>query len=57
LFRVKANQPTLYEGIALLFADPVSPLATVRQRDRHGDRSYNQKVCKRFGGNLLVGYQ
>lgn len=38
MFRVKANQPTLYEGIALLFADPVSPLATVRQRDRHGDR-------------------
>jgi predicted transposase YbfD/YdcC len=44
VLRVKANQPTLYdlhdrhEGIALLFADPVSPLATARQRDRHGDR-------------------
>jgi predicted transposase YbfD/YdcC len=35
---VKANQPTLYEGIELLFAAPVSPLTTVRQRDRHGNR-------------------
>ena len=38
LLRVKANQPMLYEGIALLVAEPVSPLASVRQRDRHGDR-------------------
>jgi predicted transposase YbfD/YdcC len=35
---VKQNQPTLYHGIELLFAVPVSPLATVRQRDRHGNR-------------------
>jgi len=38
VFRVKENQPTLYEGIALLFAAPVSPIVTVQQRDRHGDR-------------------
>ena len=38
MFRVKANQPTLYEGIALLFAQPGVPLARARQRDRHGDR-------------------
>ena len=38
MLRVKANQPTLYEGIELLFAAPVSPLSTVRQSDRHGDR-------------------
>lgn len=36
--RVKANQPTLYEGIALLFAEPGVRLAMARQRDRHGDR-------------------
>jgi len=35
---VKGNQPTLYEGIALLFAEPVSPPAMVRQWSRHGDR-------------------
>ena len=38
MLRVKQNQPTLYAGIELLFAAPVSPLATVRQRDRHGHR-------------------
>jgi hypothetical protein len=38
VLRVKQNQPTLYEGIVLLFAEPVSPPATVRQRARHGNR-------------------
>ena len=38
LFRLKANQPALHAGVQLLFEQPVSPLLTVRQRDRHGDR-------------------
>lgn len=38
LFRLKANQPALHAGVQLLFEQPVSPLITVRQRDRHGDR-------------------
>lgn len=38
MLRVKANQPTLYEGIALLFADPGLVVTRARQRDRHGDR-------------------
>ena len=39
MFRVKLNQPTLYAGIALLFAGPVGGVGTTVQRDRHGDRS------------------
>ena len=39
MFRLKGNQPALYEGIALLFAEVVAPGATVRQSDRHGDRT------------------
>jgi len=35
---VKANQPTLYEGIALLFQELRPDLVTARQRDYHGDR-------------------
>jgi len=35
---VKANQPLLYEGIALLFSDPGARLETRRQADYHGDR-------------------
>jgi len=35
---VKANQPTLYEGIALLFQELEAGLETARQRDYHGDR-------------------
>ena len=35
---MKANQPTLYEGIALLFQEPSPNLETTRQRDYHGDR-------------------
>lgn len=38
LFRLKANQPELHAGVALLFADPASPPTVVRQRNRHGDR-------------------
>jgi predicted transposase YbfD/YdcC len=38
LFRLKGNQPELQAGVALLFEDPVSPPAIVRQRSRHGDR-------------------
>lgn len=38
LFRLKANQPALHAGVELLFEQPVSPLLTVRHRDRHGDR-------------------
>lgn len=38
MLRVKQNQPTLYQGIELLFTAPVSPPATVRQCDRHGNR-------------------
>jgi hypothetical protein len=38
LLRAKANEPGLYERIALPFGEPVSLWATVRQRDRHGDR-------------------
>ena len=39
MFRVKGNQPTLYEGIELLFAQRVGPLRTIRQADRHWDRT------------------
>ena len=39
MFRVKRNQPTLYEGINLLFAGPVSLVGTAVQPDRHGDRA------------------
>jgi predicted transposase YbfD/YdcC len=35
---VKANQPTLYEGIALFFQELDLKLETARQRDYHGDR-------------------
>ena len=35
---MKANQPTLYEGIALLFREPGARLETTRQQDYHGDR-------------------
>lgn len=38
LFRLKANQPQLHAGVALLFAEPVSPPPVVRQGHRHGDR-------------------
>jgi hypothetical protein len=38
LLRVKANQPTLYEGIALLFAAGGECSRPVRERDQHGDR-------------------
>ncbi len=38
LFRLKENQPALYQGVALLFERPVSAPAVVRQRSRHGDR-------------------
>jgi len=38
LFRLKANQPELHAGVALLFENPVSAPAVVRQRSRHGDR-------------------
>ena len=38
LFRLKGNQPELHAGVALLFENPVSPPAVVRQRSRHGDR-------------------
>ena len=38
LFRLKANQPELHAGVALLFEQPVSVPATVRQKNRHGDR-------------------
>jgi len=38
LFRLKANQPELHAAVALLFAEPVSPPAVVRQGHRHGDR-------------------
>jgi len=38
LFRLKANQPELHAGVALLFEDPPSAPTIVRQRNRHGDR-------------------
>lgn len=38
LFRLKANQPQLHAGVALLFEHPVSEPVVVRQRNRHGDR-------------------
>jgi hypothetical protein len=38
LFRLKANQPELYAGTALLFAHPVAAPVVMRQRNRHGDR-------------------
>ena len=44
LFRLKANQPALYAGIELLFERPVSPLVTVRHRDRHGDRQESREL-------------
>jgi hypothetical protein len=42
---VKQNQPALYQGIELLFAQPVSPLRTARQRDRHGNRREIRKLA------------
>lgn len=39
MFRVKLNQPTLHEAIALLFAGPVDLVGTERQVNRHGDRT------------------
>ena len=38
MFRVKANQPTLYEGIALLFASGVERCKPVRETGKHGAR-------------------
>ena len=38
LFRLKANQPELHAGVALLFENPVAAPTIVRQRNRHGDR-------------------
>lgn len=38
LFRLKANQPELHAGVALLFEQPGSAPTVVRQRNRHGDR-------------------
>ena len=35
---VKANQPTLHEGIALLFSEPVEALRPVRETGKHGGR-------------------
>jgi hypothetical protein len=35
---VKANQPTLYEGIALLFQERGTPLERARQGNYHGGR-------------------
>ena len=38
MFRVKANQPTLYEGIALLFESGVERYRPVRETGKHGGR-------------------
>ncbi len=44
LFTVKANQPTLMEDIATLFADPPTKPSEVVQRHRHGDRREVRKL-------------
>lgn len=41
---VKANQPMLYEGIKLLFAELGEGLTAVRSRDQHGDRQEVRKL-------------
>jgi len=38
LLKVKANQPTLLDDIATLFADPPIPPRVVVEKNRHGDR-------------------
>jgi predicted transposase YbfD/YdcC len=35
---LKGNQPKLWEGVALLFAQPVAKLTGARQRSQHGNR-------------------
>ncbi|MCL4531684.1 MAG: ISAs1 family transposase [Actinobacteria bacterium] len=53
LFIVKANQPTLMEDIAVLFADPPMKPAEVVQKGRHGDR---QEVRKLEASSALAEY-
>lgn len=38
LMEVKENQPTLYEDLTILFADPDAPMRTARSVDLHGGR-------------------
>ena len=55
LFIVKLNQPTLYQDIALVFADP--PLGEVfsfaQQEDRHGGR---HELRRLWASGVLMGY-
>ncbi|MDO8674283.1 MAG: ISAs1 family transposase [Dehalococcoidia bacterium] len=44
LFKVKANQPTLLEDIAILFADPPTKPEMVVEKDRHGDRQEVRRI-------------
>ena len=44
LFVVKANQPTLMDDIAVLFADPPVRPAEAVQKSRHGDRREVRKL-------------
>jgi predicted transposase YbfD/YdcC len=55
LIIVKENQPQLYADIALLFAAPPpgEHVATVRQADRHGDRT---EVRQLWASTALTGY-
>jgi predicted transposase YbfD/YdcC len=44
LLRVKANQPTLHEGIALLFASGVEPSPPVRETGKRGGRREEREL-------------
>jgi hypothetical protein len=41
---LKDNQPTLYDGVRLFFAEPVGKLRGARQQDRHGNRHERREV-------------
>lgn len=43
-FKVKANQPTLFEDIVTLFADPPTKPEVFVERNRHGDRQEVRKI-------------
>ena len=53
---MKKNQPTLCEGIALLFRELGANLETVRQRDYHGDRQESRQLAVSSELNAWAGW-
>jgi hypothetical protein len=51
VLRVKANQPTLHEGIALWFASGVEPLKPVRETAKRGGRIEVRELVASTGLN------